>query len=165
MNSFKFLSTTDIRVSHFPNKYELQIPDILQCFLDLDIIQVDGHVKIRHKNLNPGNRGWFKKCKPTHAFWWLPRLRPPAPFVCFSDKKHTSTSLIPPLIIISMHAGALGSLNENSSIYGTENSAFGLRRTRSSVKNNEQNSETPGLVHVSFRRRVLVFSFGHFFDR
>ena len=124
-----------------------------------------GHVKIRHKNLNPRNRGWFKKCKPTHAFWWLPRLRPPAPFVCFSDKKHTSTSLIPPLIIISMHAGALGSLNENSSIYGTENSAFGLRRTRSSVKNNEQNSETPGLVHVSFRRRVLVFSFGHFFDR
>jgi hypothetical protein len=45
-----------------------------------------------------------KECKPTHAFWWLPRLRPPDLFVCFSDRKHISTFLTPPLIITSMHA-------------------------------------------------------------
>jgi hypothetical protein len=41
-----------------------------------------------------------KKCKPPHAFWWLPRLRPPDLFVCFSDRKHISTSLTPLLTII-----------------------------------------------------------------
>ena len=82
MNSFNFLSTTDIRVSHFPNKYKLQIHNILQCFLALDIIQVDGHVKIRHKNLSPGNFGWLRSANRRMLFGGFPDFGLP---ICLFD--------------------------------------------------------------------------------
>jgi len=39
---------------------------------NLDIIQVDGHVKIRHKNLNPGNRGWLRNANQHMLFGGFP---------------------------------------------------------------------------------------------